>query len=431
VKGRGVTLFGKLFAVYGLTLFLLVTGFLLFRILSATDANESISSGNLYHYVELLTDRIGVPPSKETWEKIMVETGLLIRIEGPGGFVLNDAAEEAREDEEFLNPESGLISFFFYHRSGEQHLILQRGEYRYIYSEFHGDYRLYILNWLILFLFFLSAVTTNYLMVRHLLAPLRKMSRVAARFGRNDWNARVRPRGQDELALLGNEIDLMADRIVGHIDSMQDLLYSVSHEFRSPLTRMKLLLEFMEEGKSRDSLSGEIDYLDKLTGSLLERKRLEEGKGLPDLGEQSLHGLVNEYLTSARKKSFPLEGVFTGPDRTALLDKARILLALSNLVENALKHAHGNGVVLEVITSPEEDLCRIMVSDEGPGLPDSVLDNLGAPFSGTDRNRGFGLGLSIVKAVCEAHGGRFLARNLSPRGFRGILELPLVSRTRT
>ncbi|MBN2626000.1 MAG: HAMP domain-containing histidine kinase, partial [Spirochaetales bacterium] len=399
MKGRVYTLFGKLFAVYGLTLFLLLTGFLLFRILSATDANESISSGNLYHYAELLTDRIGTPPAKDIWEKTMVETGILIRIEGPDGFVLRDDAEETRESGEILNPESGWLSLFFYSRSGEQNLILERGEYRYIYSEFHGDYRLYFLNWVILFLFFLTAVTINYLLVRHLLSPLRKMSRVAAQFGRNDWKARVRPRGRDELALLGNEIDLMADRIVGHIGSMQDLLYSVSHEFRSPLTRMKLLLEFMDEGKGKESLGEEIDYLDRLTGSLLERKRLEEGQGLADVKEQSLHDLAGEYLASSRKKDLPLKGIFSGTDCKVRVDKARILLALSNLVENALKYAPGSGVTLEVITADREDFCRIQVSDEGPGLPDSVRESLGVPFTETDRNRGFGLGLSIVKAV--------------------------------
>lgn len=419
------SLFGKIFAVYGVTFTLMVLGFVLFRLLSETVANESITPVNLSYYAELLTDRIGTPPDRDVWEQIQVETGLIIRIEGPAGFLLEEG--DADGGEEGLNPEGGWVSLFFYPRGGEQYLSIPRGDYTYVFSEFHGDFRLELLNWLVFITFLLAAVTVNYLLVRHILGPLRRMTLVTGQFGRNDWKARVNPRGKDELALLGREIDDMADRIEGHMNSLRDLLYGVSHEFRSPLTRMKILLELTGESRIRTSLAEEIDFLDRMTGALLEQKRLGEGRGILEYGEYSLNRMAGEFVASQKKRGTDLEWSHGGGDFRASFDRTRLLLAMSNLVENARKYAPGGPICLETGIGKGGESFFVRLTDTGPGVSEDILKQLGTPFLRSGKTGGFGLGLSLVKGIADAHGGQFIPENLSPRGFRVTLELPLKS----
>ena len=401
-----------------ITLCLLVTGLILFRQSSTSTRNYSISALNLALFSELVTDSIGTPPDLNAAEKIYYDSGLEITITGPG------IHWETHEEEEFM----GLLLYI--HNLLDYSVRIDREEYTYIYRDYHSDIRITLLNTLILGIFLLFSIGFSYLSVRQLLKPLRKMTETALEFGVDHWKHRVNPRGHNELAILGREMDKMADRIEQYIDSIHNLIRAVSHEYRSPLTRMKVALEFMEDKELKQSLTEEIDSLNSLTEKLLEQSRLQTQPGLLNKTEFNPAEWLENFSRTYKNRQLPVSFKAAGDTPfPVFMDKERLELALRSIVENALRHAPGSDI--EIILSQLEKEFIIQVSDKGPGIPENLIGHLGEPFlladssrSGTRQQGGFGLGFSIVKTITEAHKGSLKVINLSPSGTRVILKFP-------
>lgn len=434
------SIFTRLIVVYGITLLLLLGGILSFRMISISSPNLEISSEHLREFASMLVDRIGTPPDPDALEHVLLTTGLELRIRGPGGYVFSRRELEPQE-----NSESGLSSLLLLNRNMDYPVTIRRGDWEYSFSEFHSDYRISVYSWLVFLVFILSSIVFNFFIVRRLLSPLHRMYDVALKFGVDDWDQRVRPRGNSELSILGREMDAMAERIVKHINSMHDLLSAVSHELRSPLTRMKLILESIPDKEIRESLNEEIHSLDRLTADLLEQKRLSTQPGILDRSPVNIRSLLEGFRESWKQKGYELS-LDSSEDNPAMnvtldLDSPRTELALRNLVENCIRHAPDSPIHLEAETvggdrqRGEEHGNRellLSVRDEGPGIPEDLLERIGEPFlladvsrTGRRNNGGFGLGMSIVKAVAEAHGGYMSVTNWKPRGLKVSLHFPM------
>jgi len=420
------SVFFKLMTAYLVAFFLIAGGAGLVRFFSATSLNMHISSRNLHYYAETLTDRIGIPPAPAEAQKIAGETGLRISIEGPG--ILWSSAGDLVDNESGIFHRDDMWSFF----SGvdEPYIEITKSGYNFYFRDFHADHHMSFIIWLIMTGSIVAALVTSYLMVRHQLKPLHEMYEIALDFGVSDWKKRVRPKGSDELATLAGAMNSMADRIEEYIHSMHDLLAAVSHELRSPLTRMKVALEFIDDKNARESLNEEIDTLDRLTGNLLEQRRLATQQGTLNYEEVDLHSWVEEVCRPYFIKDCPLSVSHSGSDRKLLLDRSRMDMALRNLIENSLCHAHGTPIRISMDTTGPQGFI-LGVSDGGPGIPDELIKRLGEPFllgdtsrGGTRSGGGFGLGLSIVKAVAEAHGAVFYAENLHSGGLLVELRYP-------
>lgn len=413
------SIFFRLMTAYLVAFLLIISGAVMIRIFSSTSRNLDISSVNLSLYADLLTERIGSPPSLSEAGNIAVETGLHIRISGPD--IQWSSSESLIEDEFELMDEDDL--WHLIPGVEEPSFTVVNSGYHYTYSDFHADRQLSLMIWLIMSGSVVTALVISYLMVHHQLKPLREMNEIAMDFGVSDWKKRVNPKGSDELASLGRAMNAMADRIEEYIHSMHDLLAAVSHELRSPLTRMKVTLEFISDKGARDSLNEEIDILDRLTGNLLEQRRLSLQQGFLNYEKVNLRLWLDEVCSPYLNKGCPLSVRYEGPEREYLLDRSRMVMVLRNLIENSLRHAPGAEIRIALETTATPGF-TLVVSDEGPGISDVLLKRLGEPFLLGDTSRagirsggGFGLGLSIVKAVAVAHGAEFSAANLSPRGF--------------
>ncbi len=415
------SVFSRLIIIYLTTLCLLISGLILFRQSSSSTRNYSISSLNLALFSELLTDSIGTPPDLEKAEKIYYDSGLEITITGPG---VHWSTHD--EEEEF----SGL--FLYLHDLVDYSVHIERGKFSYQYRDYHSDIRITLFNTFILGIFLIFSIGFSYISVRQLLKPLRKMTETALEFGVDHWKHRVTPRGDDELAILGREMDRMADRIEQYIDSIHALIRAVSHEYRSPLTRMKVALEFMENQELKQSLIEEIDSLNSLTEKLLEQSRLRTQPGLLIKKEFNPTEWLENFCKSYNTRQLPVTFRSTCDSPfPAFMDKERLELAMRSIVENALRHAPGSDIDITLSRQQKEFL--IEVSDNGPGIPDDLIHRLGEPFlladssrSGTRIEGGFGLGFSIVKTITEAHKGKMEVTNLSPSGTRVILRFPVI-----
>jgi two-component system OmpR family sensor kinase len=221
----------------------------------------------------------------------------------------------------------------------------------------------------------------------------------------------------------------MAARIERQLKEERALLAAVSHELRSPLARLRVLVELASgDGLSRDrhaELDAEIVGIDALIGKLLASSRLEFGAvalqriDAPTLARRALEA-----------QSLPLELLSSAaPGASVEVDPTLVGRAIGNLLENAKLHAGGVERLRVTLDASGPPLVRFEVLDRGPGFTDEVLRRAFEPFysSGREdaaRGASLGLGLALVARIAKAHGGRAFAENRPEGGARAVLELP-------
>jgi len=261
---------------------------------------------------------------------------------------------------------------------------------------------------------------------RRLSRPFGELARVAQELGSGNFKARARigRHHHGEAASLALAINDMAARIERHVGEQRELLAVVSHELRTPLSRIRLLVE-MARGqgsteKMLDELEQEIIEIDALVGDLLASSRL-------DFGALSL---APEDAAMAAVRALERVGADVGAldvEEEGLRVKADATLlgrALANLIENANKHGGG---VLSLRVARAGDRVAFVVEDQGAGLPEGEEERIVEPFYRRSKEGSLGLGLSLVKRIAEAHGGRAFAENRSEGGARVGIELPSAS----
>ncbi|HEX8464261.1 MAG TPA: ATP-binding protein [Abditibacterium sp.] len=286
-----------------------------------------------------------------------------------------------------------------------------------------------------------------FLLARYLTDPAIKLRRATQQFAAGDLAVRVGPqigRRRDELADLGRDFDLMAERIQTLLLSQQRLLGDISHELRSPLTRLKLALDLAEQSAdptTRSYLSRieiEAEELNALIGQLLTLTRLESAASGPnqaetrrdylDLGELVAHVCHNADF-EARARGGSVQVVQNS--ECDLEGNGELLhSALENVVRNAILHSPGAARVEVSLQVEAEKTAIIRVRDYGPGVPSEALPLLFQPFYrvATARDRqsgGTGLGLSITQRAVQSHGGKVEAFNAPGGGLMMEIRLPI------
>lgn len=265
---------------------------------------------------------------------------------------------------------------------------------------------------------------------RRLARPLDELARVAQELGEGNLKARatVDRHTEGEARLLGEAINEMADRIERQLADQRELLAAVSHELRTPLGHLRLLAELARDGsnpRALDEIDQEVVELDALVGQLLASSRLD------------FHNLTLSTVdpVDAARRALDragLPGALLRVEGTPALlqaDPTLVSRALSNLLENARKHASG---ATALVVSAVDEAVRFEVQDAGPGLAAGEETRIFDPFyrssQAQPRDResvSLGLGLALVKRIAEAHRGSAFARNLTAGGAAVGFELPL------
>ncbi len=268
---------------------------------------------------------------------------------------------------------------------------------------------------------------------KRLARPLEHVAATAERFGSGDLTARTGvdelPRRwvADEVRELGRAFDVMADRISRVVLDQRDLLAAISHELRSPLGRARVALEIARERaeaapaalSSLDEVDRQLVAMDSILGDLLASARA----GLADLRREQVD--IVEWLAArtAAEETGPVDLVADGlRDVRVEIDPALLGRALHNVLANAWAHGHPKDEPLVVTATATSESVRVAVRDAGPGFPPEILARAFDPFvTGTGPARspgahGIGLGLSLVRRIVEAHGGRVSAENVEEGG---------------
>ncbi|MEX8192862.1 HAMP domain-containing sensor histidine kinase [Comamonas guangdongensis] len=265
--------------------------------------------------------------------------------------------------------------------------------------------------------------------IRRLLKRLESLQRGVKRFGEGDLSVRVPEHGHDEVADLAHQFNAAAARIEALVTSHKSLLANASHELRSPLTRIRMGLEFMGDdpasARSKAEIQRNITELDQLVDEILLASRLDMRE--VDVGTVESMDLIGLAAEECARIGAELDLQTDGP--LEVQGVSRLLRrAVRNLLENARRYSQGE---ITLSLARQGRTAMIRVEDHGPGVPEPQRERIFEKFyrlpGASERSGGVGLGLSLVRSIAERHGGsaRCEARLDGQRGASFVIELPL------
>ena len=271
--------------------------------------------------------------------------------------------------------------------------------------------------WITLPAFLLIAVAIIFL--KNQTRPIIKLAKASEKFGRGEDVDDFVPSGALEIRKAGYEFDKMRKRIIRHLNQRSEMLSGISHDLRTPLTRIKLQLAFIKDEKISKKLSDDITEMEKMLNEYLQfaSSRFLEKTEKFDLSEL-LHITIEKYekkeiITDISERIF-----FNGR-------KNLIKRCLNNLIDNSIKY----GKNILVTAKKSSNIITITIDDDGPGIPENERGNVFKPFYKIDKSRGdfrssVGLGLSITSDIIRSHGGNIKLENSPKNGLRAKIFLP-------
>ncbi|MGJ5178405.1 ATP-binding protein [Bradyrhizobium oligotrophicum] len=279
--------------------------------------------------------------------------------------------------------------------------------------------------WLTTIMFALISMTLLGLWAaRALTAPLSSFAKAAENFSLDGEGPALPERGPEEIRSLARALNRMRQRITALINDRTKMLAAISHDLRTPLTRMRLRCEFVEDELQRSRMLADLDQMHTMLGSVLSflrNGRQLEPMTLVDLAS-ILQLIADQFADVGHNVSY------AGPAHAmATVRPDDLMRSVTNLVENAAKY--GTESVIRLTVS--RNGVTIDVEDNGPGISDALKPDMLEPFVRGDHARnmdeatGFGLGLSIAKAIIQAHGGELSLHDRKPCGLIARIQLPL------
>lgn len=358
--------------------------------------------------ITLIVDNIGVPPDLQRATQLAQELSLTLIIRSPHiNWQSDDQSDLNISDAVYLRPLSDEADML---QAGREEIIrVSRGGYEYYLNQrvptlSETDYLVVYIGLALAGLVLLL----NYGLVHRLLEPVRQLREGAERICDGDLGYRVKSKRTDELGELTESVNHMADSLQSMLEAKRQLLLAISHELRTPITRAKLQLEFMEDGVIKDNLGDDINEIDLLISDLIEAERLSNQHA----ALVAEHVDFAEYIGLVLQQYTHYEGLsFERPeqDHSVSIDKLRTRLMLTNIVNNAIRHGEGRPITVSVSFAETEAVLE--VEDRGEGISEEHLEHLSEPFYRADSARqrhtgGFGLGLYLCRLIAQAHGGR-------------------------
>ncbi len=282
---------------------------------------------------------------------------------------------------------------------------------------------------------FATALITSIISIiflKNQLRPINALSKAAEKFGRGQDVPNFRPSGSREIRSVAISFVKMKERIIRQISQRTDMLSAVSHDLRTPLTRMKLQLEMMPESTEINELKQDISDMSKLVEEYLDFARFEERekKDKLKITEFLEEKIVNYYKKIGKniESDIKISKNFTIP-----LKKLAFKRALINLIDNAFNY--GENVEFQAYLSQNNLI--ITIEDDGPGIPESEYENVFKPFYRIDNSRnqdldektkksnmGSGLGLAIAMDAITSHGGRIKLSSSKMNGLKVLIFIP-------
>ena len=250
--------------------------------------------------------------------------------------------------------------------------------------------------------------------------PIINLARAAEKFGKGEFIKEFRPSGAREIRQAAYEFDKMRKRISVHLNQRSEMLSGISHDLRTPLTRLKLQLALLKQQDLAKKMSDDIDEMERMLNEYLEFSRNQKNEDTEIIKINSLiEEVVKKYNTEKIKINF--DSNIEMPLRQNTFKRC-----LNNLIDNSLSY----GKKVEISTKKIVKDLIILIDDDGPGIPKEEYEKVIKPFYRIDKSRGqnksgVGLGLSIANDIVRSHGGSIFLGKSPLNGLRVKSSLPL------
>ena len=250
--------------------------------------------------------------------------------------------------------------------------------------------------------------------------PITNLAKVAEKFGKGEEIDEFKPSGAAEIRQAGYEFDRMRKRIIRHLNQRSEMLSGISHDLRTPLTRMKLQIAFIKDTDLANKLRDDINEMEKMLNEYLQ---FTSSSYLEKNEQFNLSELMNEIIIKYNNKNITLN---ITPQIYINGRKNLIRRCINNLIDNAIKY--GDKVNVELNKSSSN--LFIKIEDNGPGIPEKEYDNVFKPFYKIDKGRAdskssVGLGLSIASDIIRSHGGNIKLEKSLLNGLGVKIFLPV------
>ena len=262
-------------------------------------------------------------------------------------------------------------------------------------------------------------ITISIIFLKNQTRPIISLAKASEKFGRGEEVKEFRPSGALEIRQAGYEFDKMRKRITRHLNQRSEMLSGISHDLRTPLTRIKLQLAFIKDKEISNKLSNDVSEMEKMLNEYLQfaSSSSEEKTETFDISE-----LLESTVIRYKKK----EITTVIPERVFLDGrKSLIRRCFNNLIDNSIKYS--NNILISLKKSANNII--IIIDDDGPGIPKNERENVFKPFYKIDKSRSdskssVGLGLSIASDIIRSHGGNISLETSPANGLRTKIFLP-------
>lgn len=382
---------------------------------------------NLARYIEYVVADIGLPPNLDRAQTLASELPFEIRIEGEninwsslsrihsiGSFDLERAPEPYQQ-------------YFIGHEHDEFVLVVEKQAYRYLFvvdSSFRSGSRKR--HW-ILFVALGGTLFILYFFIGRMFRPIATIAQQVGDIGVGKLDSPTDIRGQDELAQLAKGINQMSSQIKSMLESKSGLLLAISHELRSPMTRMRVNLELLDENETRDKLIEDVREMEHLVANVLESERLNTSHAI--LNRTNLD--LAELITAVINEHFPNNNIKQNLSAVSIaLEEVRIRLLIKNMLDNAIRYSQNSTRPVEINLYRQAEFVVLQVSDHGVGISQADLSHITEPFYRADTARqrstgGYGLGLYLCNLIVEAHSGTLDIRSSLGDGTEVSVRFPI------
>ena len=249
--------------------------------------------------------------------------------------------------------------------------------------------------------------------------PLVKLAKAAEKFGKGDYINDFIPSGAQEIRKASYEFDRMAKRINRHLNQRSEMLSGISHDLRTPLTRLKLQLAMINQKDLSEKMSKDIDEMEKMLNDYLQFAKTQSQEKTSQVELSELFKEIKDNLKNDNLEILQENKIFLNARPLALKR------SFENIIHNGL--TYGKKVIVKI----EKSLNRavINIEDDGPGIPEDQYKNVFKPFFRLDKSRslnksGVGLGLAIVEDVINSHGGSIQLGQSKAKGLKVKISLP-------
>jgi two-component system sensor histidine kinase CpxA len=289
----------------------------------------------------------------------------------------------------------------------------------------------------VLILLFCSILLSGlvYPLVRSLTKPLEEITEKALNFSMGDFTGmekNINPKGNDEIATLTRAFYHMANELSAIIEGKKELISDISHELGSPLSRMRLAVQLIEDKvqenqipsiKNVEKLTKNIEEMSKLVKELLDFSRMDKGYNLKIEAvnlEELIATVIQKFQILIEKNNITVKIQNKNNISQVFIDRSRISRVLENLIANSIDYSPANGKI-DIILIKEDRHFSVSIKDEGPGISEENKEKIFEPFFREDTSRaretgGTGLGLAIVKKIITLHRGKILVENPGQKG---------------